>query len=309
LEIHHFGDFKRQREVHVVEIYRHTIRIQETDTDLFQILGTREGDLIREDGVAVMEKDPLGSALHQDLRQALNIIRGGLLFYRVEVIHCQEEVGITCCIDKGFGLEIVGGVHDIEWLLVTQVGTQTKIIGAIFQADHDESETEGDGTMRRTRRTWGWSGSIMSDRRSPGDWIVLDAEEESVLVSDGVELELYLLDKAFRRIISFWDLDGEEMRIALIVRGIQTEHRILLRSGEMVVPVGDLDGCDTGFDHILVGMSEAVEEVRRGLLGILTEARVNVEDVRSVVVRIHDRILAVDFCGFDVEHGGMGCCI
>lgn len=149
----------------------------------------------------------------------------------------------------------------------------------------------------------------MRDGGLAGDRIVSDTEEEAVLVSNGVELELDLLDQAWGAVIPFWDLDGEEMGVALVVCGIQAEHRILFCSGEMVVPVGDLDGGHSGFDHILVRMSETIEEVGGGLLGILSKAGVDVEDVGAEIVGVGDRILAVDFCGFDVEHGGRGGCI
>ena len=152
LEIHHLGDFQGQREVHVVEIHGHAIRIQETDTDLFQILRTRKDDFVGENRVAVVEEDALGRTFDEDLRQALNVVRGGLLFHCVEVVDGQEKVGISCRVDEGFRLEFVGAVHDIEGFLVAEMGSETEIIGAIFQADHDEGEAEGDGTVRRTGR-------------------------------------------------------------------------------------------------------------------------------------------------------------
>lgn len=253
-----------------------------------------------------MEHDSVWGALYQDLGQTLNVIRSSLLFDGIEVIDCQEKVGITCGVDERFGQEFVGGVHHVEGFLEAEMVAEAKIIGAILEADHDKGETEGDGTVSGAFRTGRRSRPVMRDGGLAGDRIVSDTEEQAVLVSNGVELELDLLDQAWGAVIAFWDLDGEKMRIALIVRGIQTEHRILLGSREMVVPVGDLDGGDTGFDDILVRMCETVEEVSGWLLDIFTEAGVDVEDVSAEVIGVHDGILAIDLCGFDVEHGAGG---
>ena len=143
----------------------------------------------------------------------------------------------------------------------------------------------------------------MRDGGFSGDGVVGDTEEQAVGVSDGVELELNLLNETFRGVIAFWDLDGEEMGIALIIRGVEAEHRVLLRSGEVIVSVGDLHRGHTGLDHIFVGMGETIQEVGGGFHRIVTETGIDVEDVRAEIVGVRDGILSVDFIGFDVEHG------
>lgn len=142
----------------------------------------------------------------------------------------------------------------------------------------------------------------MCDGGLAGDRVVRDTEEQAVGVSDGIELELNLLDEAFRGVISFWNLDSEKMRIALIIGCIQTEHCILLRSGEMVVSVGNFHGGYSGFDDVFIRMGETVQEVGRRFCGIVSETGVNIEDMSAEVVGVGDGILSVDFVCFDVEH-------
>ena len=113
---------------------------------------------------------------------------------------------------------------------------------------------------------------------------------------------LDLLDQALRSVIPFGDLDGQEMGVALVVGGIQSEHRILLGSGEVVIAVGDLHRGDTGLDHVFVGMSEAIEEVSGGLLGVFSEAGVDIDEMGAEIVGVGDGVLSVDFVRFDVEH-------
>ena len=132
--------------------------------------------------------------------------------------------------------------------------------------------------------------------------IICDTEKQTVSILDGIELLLNLLDEAFWAVIALWDLDGEKMRIALIIRGVQTEHRVLLRSGKMVVPIGNLHGSDTGLDDIFIGMGETIEEIGGRLHRVVSETRVDIQDVSAEVVRICDGILSVDFVCFDVEH-------
>jgi hypothetical protein len=70
----------------------------------------------------------------------------------------------------------------------------------------------------------------------------------------------------------------------------------------MVVSVGDLHGGDTGLDHIFIRMGKTVEEVGGRLLCVVSETRVDVQDMSAEIVRICDGILSVDFVCFDVEH-------
>ena len=193
-------------------------------------------------------------------------------------------------------------VHDVEGLLITEMIAETEIIGAVLEADHDEGEAERHRTVCGAWRTGRRSRPIVCDSGFSGDRVVRDTEEQAVGVSDSVELELNLLDERIGAIIALWDLDGEKMRIALIIRGIQTEHRVLLRSGKMVVSVGDLHGGDTGLDHIFIRMGKTVEEVGGRLLCVVSETGVDVQDVSAEVVGVGDGILSVDFVCFDVEH-------
>jgi hypothetical protein len=142
----------------------------------------------------------------------------------------------------------------------------------------------------------------MDDGGFSGDRVVRDTEEQAVCISDGVQLELNLLDERIRTIIAFWNLHRKKMRIALIIRGVQTEHRILLRSGEMVVSVGDFYRCHTGLDDVFIGMGETVQEVSGRFRWVVSETGVNVQDVSAEVVGVGYGILSVDFVCFDVEH-------
>ena len=115
-----------------MNLYRNAIRIQETDSHLFQVLWAWKRNFIREDRVAVVEHDSIRSALDKNFRQALDIIRGGLLFYCVKIVDGEEEVGVSCCVDEGFGQEFVRGIHHVERLLITEMITETKIVCSVF---------------------------------------------------------------------------------------------------------------------------------------------------------------------------------
>jgi hypothetical protein len=51
-------------------------------------------------------------------------------------------------------------------------------------------------------------------------------------------------------------------------------------------------------------MSEAIQKISRGLLGILSETRIDIDEIVAEVIRIRYRILSVDFIRFDMEHLG-----
>ena len=130
-----------------------------------------------------------------------------------------------------------------------------------------------------------------------------DTEEEPISVLDGVELVLNGLMERGGGVIALRDLDGEEVRIALIVGGIETEHGVLFRRGEGEVGARDLDGEDTESDDVFEGTGEAIVEVGGGLEKRVTGSGVDMEDTRAVIIGVHDGVLSVELVGFEMDHG------
>ena len=169
-------------------------------------------------------------------------------------------------------------------------------------ADHHERQGEGGRTVGWTWRTRGWGGSIESEGGTTGESIIGDSEEETVGVLHGSELFLDLLDKTFGGIVSVGDGDGEEMELTGVIRRIQTEHRILLRSREGIEAVGDFHRCHSGLDDIFVGVGETVEEVRGRFGHGVSETGIQAHEMSAVVVWVLDVILSVDFIRLDMNH-------
>lgn len=55
-------------------------------------------------------------------------------------------------------------------------------------------------------------------------------------------------------------------------------------------------------NHILVRMSEPIKEIRWGFYRSVSETRINVHEVDTVVVCVLNLILAIDFIGLDMNH-------
>lgn len=122
LEIHYLRDFQGQREIQRVEVDGDTIGVHQLDTHLLQINGTREGNRVREDRIAIVKNDSLGVPLDQDFGQTLQIRIIRFVLHRMKVVDGQQEITVARGVDQGFRSEGVGVFDRVKGFHETQMG-------------------------------------------------------------------------------------------------------------------------------------------------------------------------------------------
>ena len=165
-----------------------SIGIEETDADLFEVVGSWEDDFVGEDGVAVVVENAVQPGFQEDFGETLDIGVVGHVFDGVEIVNGEEEVVVGLGAEEGFAHQrnpLVAVIGEAELV------AESEVVGAGFEVRKTYAEGQG-WRGGRGGEKGGWRGGAdEGDGGAARNGVEGDMEDDSIGVGDGGELGLY----------------------------------------------------------------------------------------------------------------------